>query len=65
MRYRTLKDGEGVTVLNRIPFKFACCDCGLVHDVVIVASGKRVKREIGLAVKRNKRSTAARRRAKP
>jgi len=64
MRYKTLRDGEGWTVFNRIAFKLACCDCGLVHDVAIVAVGKRVKKEIGIALKRNKRATAGRRRAK-
>lgn len=64
VRYKNLRDGEGTTVLNKVPFKFACCDCGLVHDVAIVAAGKRVKKEIGFAVKRNNRATAARRRGR-
>jgi hypothetical protein len=61
-RYKSLRDGEGTEVLNRVPFRLACCDCGLVHDVVVVAAGKRVRKEIGFAVKRNNRATAARRR---
>lgn len=59
MTYRVLIDGEGVAFRSGERFKFACCDCGLVHDMVIVARGRKV----GMAVKRNKRSTAAKRRA--
>jgi hypothetical protein len=59
MKYEKMKDGVGITMpANRI-FRFACCDCGLVHDMVIAAAGRR---EVGLAVRRNKRATAARRR---
>lgn len=60
VRYRNLKDGEGVEFKSREVFKLACCDCGLVHDVVLVASPRG--RKIGLALRRNKRATAARRR---
>lgn len=63
MKYDDLKDGEGTTVLNKVPFRLACCDCGLVHDVAIVAPIRKGK-ELGLAVRRNNRATAARRRAK-
>lgn len=59
-RYTQLVDGVGVAMPANEIFKFSCCDCGLVHDVVI-AAGRR--REIGLAVRRNKRATAAKRRA--
>lgn len=58
MTYRVMKDGEGVELRSGERWKFACCDCGLVHDMVIVARGKN----IGLALKRNKRATAAKRR---
>jgi hypothetical protein len=57
-KYRVLEDGEGVSFRSREKFKLACCDCGLVHDVVLVAS----KSWIGLALRRNKRATAAQRR---
>lgn len=58
MKYPRLKDGEGVELDAGKIFRFACCDCGLVHDMVIVAKG----RKLGLAMRRNKRSTAAMRR---
>lgn len=61
MKYPRIKDGEGVDLKSGQIFKFACCDCGLVHDMVIV-SGKG--RNVGLAMKRNKRATAAMRRYK-
>jgi hypothetical protein len=60
MKYPRIRDGEGVTLKAGERFKFACCDCGLVHDMVIVAEG----RNIGLALRRNQRSTAAMRRHK-
>jgi hypothetical protein len=58
--YEQLIDGEGSTVPAGQKFKFACCDCGLVHDMVLVPdeNGK----EIGIAVQRNKRATGQRRR---
>lgn len=58
MKYKVLKDFEAITLKSDEIFKFACCDCGLVHNVVIVARG----RDIGFAVHRNKRATAAKRR---
>lgn len=39
-------------------FKLACCDCGLVHQVVIVVEGG----EVGIAAKRDARATGQRRR---
>jgi len=39
-------------------FKLACCDCGLVHQVVI-EEGK-----VGIAAKRDNRATGQRRRVK-
>lgn len=62
VRYRNLKDGEGVEFKSREVFKLACCDCGLVHDVALVASPRG--RRIGMALRRNKRATAARRRGR-
>ncbi len=58
MKYPVLKDGEGVSFRSKERFKLACCDCGLVHEVVLVAS----KGWVGMALRRNKRATAARRR---
>lgn len=58
-KYPKLKDGEGIEIENEQILKFACCDCGLVHDigVAIEDNGK-----IGLAFKRNKRATGQLRR---
>lgn len=57
---KVLKDGEGVSFRSKEIFRLACCDCGLVHDVVLVAGGSG--RTVGLALRRNKRATSARRR---
>lgn len=59
MKYEKLTDGIGVAMPANTIFRFACCDCGLVHDMVIAAA---TQKEVGLAVRRNKRATAARRR---
>ncbi len=63
-RYRQRADGEGFVVpLNEV-YRLACCDCGLVHDVVWVYK----KGELGMATRRNNRATAQKRRwrkAKP
>lgn len=61
-KYKVLIDGEGWTVSNATLFKFACCDCGLIHNVVIVAPKTRKGVELGFAVQRNKRATSQRRR---
>lgn len=58
MKYRQRKDCEGWEIKSGQPFRLACCDCGLVHDVVVVREGK----SLGIAAKRNARATAARRR---
>lgn len=60
MRYIQRKDEEGFEVPSGKLYRIACCDCGLVHDFVFVA-GKGV---VGIAARRNKRATAARRRKK-
>lgn len=39
--------------------RLACCDCGLVHNIVLVSHDRK---KIGVAMERNKRSTAQRRR---
>jgi hypothetical protein len=57
-RYPVLRDGEGVTVNPGEIVKFACCDCGLVHDVAFAYENG----EIGIALRRNVRATAQRRR---
>jgi hypothetical protein len=57
-RYTQRKDGEGWTVQPGQIFKIACCDCGLVHQVVFVVEGG----EVGIAAKRDARATGQRRR---
>lgn len=56
--YQTLKDCEGVAIDSGEPFRFACCDCGLVHNVVIVSQDNK---PVGFAVKRDKQATVDRR----
>ncbi len=57
-RYTQRKDGEGWEVKPGEVFKLACCDCGLVHQVVIVIEDGKV----GIAAKRDTRATGQRRR---
>lgn len=59
MRYKQRGDSEVFEVpVNKI-YRFACCDCGLVHDLVFMSQDKK---PIYIAAKRNNRATAARRR---
>lgn len=58
MKYTQRKDGEGWEVNPGEVFKLACCDCGLVHQVVIVVE----EGKIGIAAKRDNRATGQRRR---
>ena len=58
MKYVQRKDGEGFEVPIGEVYRLACCDCGLVHDVVwVYEDGK-----LAMAAKRNNRATAQRRR---
>ena len=57
-RYTQRKDGECWEVEPGEIFKLACCDCGLVHQVVIVIEDSKV----GIAAKRDARATRQRRR---
>ena len=61
-KYIQRYDGEGFVVPLRELYRLACCDCGLVHDVVW-AYDKKTK-ELGMAVQRNNRATAQRRKNK-
>ena len=58
-KYPKLDDYEGVEIKKGCIFRFACCDCGLVHDMAIADEGKG---KHGIAFKRNKRATAQLRR---
>lgn len=65
MRYVQRYDGEGFEVQSGTPTRWACCDCGLVHDIVFVSvddQGEVKDEPIGVATKRNMRATAQRRR---
>lgn len=66
-KFEDIKDGEPVTIKYRQAFKqkganmnFACCDCGLVHNIVIMPLKTRVR----LYFWRDNRRTANRRRRK-
>lgn len=59
-RFTQLVDGEGVDIPLGEVWKLRCCDCGLVHDIVIVMEDG----ELGMALRRNKRATAQMRRHK-
>lgn len=61
-RYTQRYDNEGWTEHSKVPFKVACCHCGLVHRMVIVAGRKGTP--IGIAATQDLRATAARRRSK-
>lgn len=60
-RYEQRKDGESFIIPTETVYRLACCDCGLVHDVVIVSRGGRGKK-VAMVARRNNRSTAQRRR---
>jgi hypothetical protein len=57
--YPVIEDGKGFEVESGEIMRLACCDCGLIHDIAfaIEENGK-----IGVALKRNNRATAQRRR---
>ena len=59
-KYIQRKDGDAWTIPSEQIYRMACCDCGLVHDFVFVSEDGK---PIGIAVRRNNRSTANRRRA--
>jgi hypothetical protein len=61
-KYIQREDGEGFVVPLDETYRLACCDCGLVHDVVW--SYDKKTKELGMAVKRNNRATAQRRKNK-
>jgi len=57
-KYVQRVDGEGFEVPSGEMYRLACCDCGLVHDMVFVSSDGA---PIGVAAQRNNRATAQRR----
>lgn len=58
MRYPVLNDGDAITIKPGEILRFACCDCGLVHNMAFAYEDG----EIGIAIKRNKRATGQKRR---
>lgn len=67
MRFKDIKDGETITLNYRQALgmkggnmNFACCDCGLVHNIVVMPLKTRVR----LYFWRDNRRTANHRRAK-
>ena len=58
-KYVQRKDGESWAINSGEITRLACCDCGLVHDLVLVSNDEE---PIGIAVRRNNRATAQRRR---
>lgn len=47
--FEQLVDGEPITMMSNEVFKFKCCDCGLVHKMVIATEEQQ---EIGFVVER-------------
>lgn len=64
--YPKLKDYEGFEIDSKDTIiRFACCDCGLIHDMKIAVIGKRgieLVQKVGVAFKRFNRGTAQLRR---
>jgi hypothetical protein len=56
-KYTPRKDGEVFELPVGEKYRLACCDCGLIHDVVFIVKGKRLY----MAAQRNNRATANRR----
>ena len=61
-KYEVLTDGDGWAVKNGKRFRMACCDCGLVHNMIVYTEHLRKGRLIGMATERNERSTGQKRR---
>jgi len=55
MKYLRLDKIDVMEVKLDTIFRFACCDCGLVHNIAIA---KEKNGRIGLAIERNNKSTA-------
>lgn len=45
--FEQLVDGEPITMMSNQVFRFKCCDCGLVHKMVIATEEDQ---EIGFVV---------------
>ena len=58
MRYPVLNDGDAIAIKPGEILRFACCDCGLVHNIAFAYEDG----EIGIAIERNRRATGQKRR---
>jgi len=47
--FEQLIDGEPITLMSNEVFEFKCCDCGLIHNMVIATEEKQ---EIGFVIER-------------
>ena len=66
-KFQDLVDGDPITILYRqahgkkgVNINFSCCDCGLVHNIVILSLRTRLK----MYFWRDNRRTANRRRSR-
>lgn len=59
MEYKVIGDGSRVEVAPKTTFiwQLACCDCGLVHDILVEAKGSVV-----FTINKNNRATGQKRR---
>lgn len=57
-KYKQRKDGEGFEIPIGAVYRLACCDCGLVHDVIFAYEDGK----LAMAAKRNNRATGQKRR---
>lgn len=64
VKYIQRYNDEGFAIRNREMFLLRCCDCGLVHKMVVSSLKQRRGSIIGIAATRDNRRTAASRRAK-
>jgi hypothetical protein len=64
-KHEVEKDGDWSEWVypNRIKYKFACCDCGLVHDMQFDLLKRGLGKAIVFRARRNNRSTGQMRRA--
>jgi len=60
-KYPNRQDGEGFEVPLGEVYRLACCDCGLIHDVVFVYE----KGVLVMTCTRNNRATAQKRKNSP
>ena len=58
-KYTQRLDGEYWFITREEIFRIACCDCGLVHDIIVV---EEEDGKLTMAARRNNRATGQRRR---